>query len=186
MLACAGTLFAQKGAGKPGKGALPPAKMMPKAGGAKAGGPKGEGVKINGGPHLNNPANQFERLLAMPPEKREQVIEKLPPGQQQRLRTRLAQFDQLPPQQKALRLEMLNRYFALPAERQEAYSRQVQAFNGLEPERRQAVIRELRQLWKLPAEKRQARLGSEDFKTRFSPAELQMLGEISAANVLPK
>jgi len=184
LLAFAGTLFAQK-AGKPGKGVLPPAKMIPKGGGGKAGA-KGELSKPNGGPHLNNPANQFERLLAMPSEKREQVIEKLPPGQQQRLRSRLAQFDQLPPQQKALRLEMLNRYFALPPERQEAYSRQVQAFNGLEPARRQVVIRELRQLWKLPDDKRQARLASEDFKSRFSPAELQMLTDISAANVLPK
>jgi hypothetical protein len=48
------------------------------------------------------------------------------------------------------------------------------------------VIRELRQLWKLPDDKRQARLASEDFKSRFSPAELQMLTDISAANVLPK
>src|SRR5689334_6349158 len=161
LLAIAGALHAQK-AGNPKKAqALPPVKAMPKAdrfpkGVATKGGPNG--------PRLNNPANQFERLLAMPPEKREQVIEKLPPGQQQRLRARLDQFDKLPPQQKAMRLEMLNRFYALPPERQEAYSKQVMAFNELEPERKTAMIRELRQLWRLPDDQRQARLGSADFK----------------------
>src|SRR5439155_18880575 len=125
LLAVAGAAAEQK-AGNPKKLAPPP-KIFKGLG--KANLPKG------GGPRMN-PANQFERLIAMPPEKREQVIERLPPPQQERLRARLDQFDKLPPQQKALRLELANRYFALPPERQAAYAEQVQACNHLIPRRK--------------------------------------------------
>ena len=178
LLLSAAAAIAQKG--NPKQKAPPPAQRMPPPKGM----PKGEMQKGAGGPHLNNPANQFERLIAMPPDKREQVLERLPPAQQERIRARLDQFDKLPPQQKALRLEMLNRYYALPPERQQAYSQQVQAFNSLGPERRTAITQELRTLWRLPEGERQARLSSEDYKSRFSPSELQMLHEISSANVL--
>jgi len=180
LLAAAG-FGAQKGNPKKANEAAPVQHMAPPAKSmTKSGVPKG------GGPRLTNPVNQFERLIAMPPEKREQVLERLPPAQQARLRGRLEQFDSLPPQQKALRLELLNRYSALPPERQESYLREVQTVNNLEPARRQAVIRELRALWRMPEGERQARLGSEDYRSRFSPAELQALNELSAANVLPK
>ena len=42
--------------------------------------------KGGGAPRLGNPGNPVERLMAMPPEKREQVLEKLPPQQQANLR----------------------------------------------------------------------------------------------------
>ncbi|HTS67057.1 MAG TPA: DUF3106 domain-containing protein [Candidatus Acidoferrales bacterium] len=183
LLAVAAGLGAQKGNPKQPKAPPPPpqqhaapAKGMPKAAGANPG----------GGPRLSNPMNQFERLIAMPPDKRDQVLEKLPPAQQTRLRERLDQFDKLPPQQKALRLELANRYFALPPEKQAAYARQVQAVNAMSPDRRQAVVRELRTLWRMPEGDRQERLASEDFKSRFSPSELQALNELSATNVLPR
>jgi Protein of unknown function (DUF3106) len=131
-----------------------------------------------------NPAMQFERLLNMPPDQRDRVIEKLPPQQQERLRARLEQFDSLPPAQKAWRLELVNRYFALPPERQQAYQQQLQAFNKLEPRRRRMVGDELKALWALPESDRQARLSDEAYKSRFSPDELQILNTISAANLL--
>jgi Protein of unknown function (DUF3106) len=186
LLVAAAGLDAQKGSPKQPKAPPPPqqhlapAKATPKAGMPKAGAPNG------GGPRLNNPVNQFERLIAMPPEKREQVLEKLPPAQQTRLRERLDQFDKLPPQQKAFRLELANRYFALPPEKQAAFTQQVQAVNSMPQDRRQAVLRELRELWRMPDSDRQERLASEDFKSRFSPAEAQALNELSATRVLPR
>ena len=181
LLAAVATVGAQQG-GKEPKGP-PPAKAMPKGGMPKSF-PKGL-PKAGGGPRLNNPANQFERLIAMPPEERDRVLEKLPPQQQERLRERLDRWDKLPPQQKALQLEMLKRYASLPPEKQPIYLQQIQAFNQLPRDRRQQVVQELRVLWRLPEDQRQARLNSEDYKTRFSPAELQMLNEISITNPLP-
>lgn len=182
VLAAVAALGNQKGNPKQPKTPPPPPakpatpKAMPKAGLPKAA----------GGPPRLNPLNQFERLIAMPPEKRDQVLERLPPAQQERLRQRLDQFDRLPPQQKALRLELANRYFALPPERQAAFAQQVQAFHSLDRDRHQAVQKELRTLWQLPESERQSRLNSEDSKARFSPAELQMLNDLSSANVLQK
>jgi hypothetical protein len=176
LLAAVAALGDQKGNPKQPKASAPPpaAKAAPKAEFPKGGG---------GQPRLN-PVNQFERLIAMPPEKRELVLEKLPPAQQQRLRQRLDQFDHLPPQQKAWRLELANRYFALPPEKQAVFAQQVQAFNRLDRDRHRAVQQELRTLWQLPEAERQARLNSEESKARFSPAELQMLSDLSSANVL--
>ena len=54
------------------------------------------GSKGGGAQRLSNPGNPVERLMAMPPEKREQVLEKLPPQQQANLRQRLERFDKLP------------------------------------------------------------------------------------------
>jgi len=63
----------------------PPRKELRPNAGTKA--PKGGGA-----PRLGNPGNPVERLMAMPPEKREQVLEKLPPKQQENLRQRLDRF----------------------------------------------------------------------------------------------
>jgi hypothetical protein len=185
LLATVAALGEQKGNPKQPKAPPPPPAAKPVAPKAmpKNGAPKGDASKAGGVPRLN-PVNQFERLIAMPPEKRDQVLERLPPAQQERLRQRLEQFDKLPPQQKALRLELANRYFALPPEKQAAFAQQVQAFNSLDRDRHRAVQQELRTLWQLNEQQRQERLNSDEFKTRFSPAELQMLNDLSSANVL--
>jgi hypothetical protein len=174
LLTALAALAAQTGSPKQPKAPAAAAKAAPKTGFPKAGG---------GQPRLN-PVNQFERLIAMPPGKRDRVLEKLPPAQQQRLRQRLEQFDRLPPEQKALRLELAKRYFALPPEKQAAFAQQVKAFNGLERDRHRAVQQELRTLWQLPEAERQSRLNSEESKARFPAAELQMLSDLSSANVL--
>jgi hypothetical protein len=182
LLAAAMLSAAPQEAAKPNKAPAP--KAMPKGGTPKAF-PKGAAKGDPGGPRLNNPAAQFQRLIAMPPDLREQVLEKLPPMQQERLRQRLANWDKLPPAQKAFQLEMLNRYASLPPDKQAVYLQQIQAFNQLPRDRRQELVRELRILWRLPKAQRDARLASDDYKGRFSQPELEMLAQISETNPLP-
>src|SRR5215475_10243540 len=81
-----------------------------------AGGPSGGGTpkaypkvptpKKNGAPKLNPNVGAVERLLAMPPEQRERVLEKLPLSQQANLRKRFEQFDKRPPEERARLLKM--------------------------------------------------------------------------------
>jgi hypothetical protein len=156
----------------------------PRSGGGAKGFPKAPLKQPGASPRPNNPAYQFERLISMPPEQRDRVIEKLPPQQQERLRNRLDQFDRLPPAQKAWRIELMNRLFALPPERQQAYTEQVQAFNKLEPRHRRVIADEIHALWALPEADRQAKLANEAYRSRFTPEELQILSTISAANIL--
>src|SRR5947207_1729094 len=120
---------------------------------------------------LGNPGNLVERLIAMPPEKREQVLEKLPPGQQANLRNRLEKFDRLPPEERARRLEMLKSFEGLPPEKQDLLDRQLRAFNALPEERRQELGFVLQRLRRLPEGERQVRLNSPALKRRFSASE---------------
>ena len=95
-------MCAQNAGPKPAK-APPPPRNVARPGGAvkppAAGNP--QAPKNGGAPRLGNPGNPVERLMAMPPEKREQVLEKLPPQQQANLRQRLERYDQLPPAERA-------------------------------------------------------------------------------------
>lgn len=171
LLAAATGICAQSGNPKPARPA-----PLPRSAVAGRGGPKRLGI----------PGNLVERLIAMPPEKREQVLEKLPPGQQANLRNRLDKFDRLPPAERARRLEMLKTFEGLPPEKQDLLDRQLRAFNGLPEARRQELGMVLQRLRRLPESERQARLDGPFLKKRFSASELQMLSDIAANYPLPK
>jgi hypothetical protein len=141
--------------------------------------------KAGGAPKLANPGNPVERLMAMPPEKREQVLEKLPPQQQANLRERLDRFDKLPAAERARLNQMWSTFNSLPPEKQAIVTRQMQAFNNLPEARREDLRPVLQRLRVMPEDKRNALLNSEAFKSRFSPSELQMLSDISQNYPLP-
>ena len=148
-------------------------------GAPKNGPPRGEMKKGPAPNRLNAPNGAFERLLAMPPEQRERVLEKLPPAQQENLRRRFEQFDSRPPEERARLLRAWERLQSLTPERREILTRQMQAFNAVADERRLVLRRALNQLGRLSPEERAERLASESFKRRFSAAELQMLSDLA-------
>jgi hypothetical protein len=164
-----------------------PAPAAPPRGGASArpnAPPKsalkqGNGIPKAGGGRILNPGNPVLRMMAMPPERREQLLERLPPQQQVRLRQALENFDRLPPAERSRQFGILNMYANLPPEKQATLTRQIQLFNNL-PGDRIAVLRpELLKLHRMAESERSDRMASEEFKSRFTPAEQQMLGEIS-------
>src|ERR1017187_2444792 len=68
---------------KPPKAPPPPPRAEARRPAAKSPAPKNaEGTKAGAAQRLGAPGNPVERLMAMPPEKREQILEKLPPQQQ--------------------------------------------------------------------------------------------------------
>jgi hypothetical protein len=73
----------------------------------------------------------------------------------------------------------------LPVEQQALISRQFQGFNQLPVDRRWPVGQELVRLHRMPQEERAARLESEDFAARYSPAEQQILKDL-ALNLPPE
>ncbi len=138
------------------------------------------------GPRLSAPNGAVERLLAMPPEQRERVLEKLPPSQQEALRRRFEQFDKRPPEERARLLSMWRRLESMPPERRELLTRQMQAFNALPEDRRIVLRRALNQLGRLSPEERQTRLADEQFRKDFSPDELKMLGDLAENYPFPE
>jgi hypothetical protein len=149
--------------------------------------PKGEmGQRLPAPKKMNMPnPGPVERLLAMPPEQRERVLEKLPSSEQQRLRRRFEQFDQRPPEERTRLLNQWRQLAALSTEKREILDRQMKAFNGLPDDRAREVRRAINQLARLSPEERESRLNSEKFKDKFSPAEQQMISDIAANYPFP-
>jgi hypothetical protein len=168
-LAMASSLLGQKGP-KPKPAQAPP----PRAASAHP-----NGIPKAGAGRILNPGNPVLRMMAMPPEQREQMLERLPPQQQVRLRQALDNFDKLPPAARRRQIGILNMYANLPPEKQAALTRQIQLFNHL-PDDRIAVLRpELVKLHRMSESERSHRIASEEFKSKFTPAERQVLAEIS-------
>jgi hypothetical protein len=175
-LAMALSLVGQK-APKPAPAPPRAAAAHPNA--APKGALQGNGVPKAGAGRILNPGNPVLRMMAMPPERREQILERLPPQQQVRVRQALENFDKLPPAQKSRQLGILNMYANLPPAKQAALTRQIQLFNSL-PDDRIAVLRpELVNLHRMSESERSDRIASEEFRSKFTPAEQQVLSGIS-------
>ena len=179
-LAMASSLVGQKGP-KSKPAATPP----PRAASARPNAPpksalqQGNGIPKAGGGRILNPGNPVLRMMAMPPERREQMLERLPPQQQVRLRQALDHFDKLPPAERSRQLGILNMYANLPPEKQAALTKQIQLFNHL-PDDPIATLRpELVKLHRMSESERSDRIASEEFRSKFTPAEQQMLAEVS-------
>jgi hypothetical protein len=165
--------------------APPPPRNGARPGAARSPGKNPGGPNAGGSPLLGNPGNPVERLMAMPPEKREQVLERLPPQQQANLRQRLDRYDKLAPEDRARLNRMWNTFNNLPPEKQAIVARQIKAFNSLPEARRENLKPVLQRLRMMPEARRDALLNSQAFKDRFSASEWQMLAEISQNYPLP-
>jgi hypothetical protein len=178
-LAMASSLLGQKGPKPKPAQAPPPRAASAHPNTTPKGALQGNGIPKAGARRILNPGNPVLRMMAMPPEQREQMLERLPPQQQVRLRQALDNFDKLPPAQRSRQIGILNMYANLPPEKQAALTRQIQLFNHL-PDDRIAVLRpELVKLHRMSESERSDRIASEEFKSKFTPAEQQVLAEIS-------
>jgi hypothetical protein len=184
LMAAAGTC-AQPAGPKAAKAPLPPRYVVRPGATRSPAGKNPAAPKAGGAPRLGNPGNPVERLMAMPPEKREQVLERLPPQQQANLRQRLDRYDKLPPAERARLNQMWNTFNSLPPEKQAVVTRQMQAFNSLPDARREDLKPVLQRLRLMPEDRRDALLNSQAFKDRFSASEWQMLADISQNYPLP-
>jgi hypothetical protein len=151
----------------------PPPKNPPAA--KPAAQPPNNAGAARGGAKMANPDNPVDRLLRMPPEQRERAIEKLPPQQQANIRKRLENFDKQTAAQKQRQLEHLDEFWTLPPDKQKLVRDQMNAFKALPDARREEVKKAYVRLSRETPEGRNAILARPQFRSRFTPAELQML-----------
>lgn len=144
---------------------------------ARAGAREGSAVKP--APRLGNPGSVARQLMRMTPEERERALEKLPVQQQDRIRVQLQRFDSLPKAEQERQLRLGENFASLPPDKQDLVRRQIQAFNQLPDDRRRLVGAAFKRLRRMPDSERQARMGTEQFRNRFTPAEQQMLADLS-------
>ncbi|MGA1998166.1 MAG: DUF3106 domain-containing protein [Bryobacteraceae bacterium] len=155
-----------------------PASAKPAAGNPKA--PSGDNPKgTPAPPRIYVPLNPMQRFLMMTPEEQERVLEKAPPPEQTRLRQAIDRFNRIPPAQRERLFQVYQAMSALPPAQQALVTRQMNAFNKLPDDRRELLGRELRLLLRTSAAARESRFASEDFTSKYSPEEQQMLRDLA-------
>jgi hypothetical protein len=130
--------------------------------------PPGARAERGGKAGPNTPIDQFE---GMPPEQQQRALERLPPGQRQKLQERLRRFNQLPREQQQTLRNLYNRLHQLPPGRQESVRKAINRFSEQAPDRQRAMRDELRSMAALPKPDREARMASPEFRNNFSRRE---------------
>jgi hypothetical protein len=131
-------------------------------------------------PRNNQPGVQaLQRLGRMTPEERQKALASLPPARRREILEKFREFQNLPPTARERLTPELERLQSLPPQRQNQVRRSLQQFRALPDDRKATVRQELGRLGAMPDEDRRARMNSEEFRNRYSPAEQQMIGNLS-------
>jgi hypothetical protein len=117
--------------------------------------------------------------LRMTPEQRERAIEKFPAAQQANFRKRFEAFDKQTEEQKQRQLQQKDQFWSLPPDKQKLVRDQINAFKALPEARREEVKKAYVTLSRITPEERDARLIKPQFRSRFTPAELQIVTVLS-------
>jgi hypothetical protein len=126
-------------------------------------------------PPAQTPIDDFER---MSPEQQQRALNRLPPGQRQKLQQRLQRFNQLPAEQQRTLRNLYNRLHQLPANQQESVRKAINRFSEQAPDRQRAMRDELRSLAASPQPDREARMASREFRTSFSRREQAIMRDM--------
>jgi hypothetical protein len=130
-------------------------------------------------PNSREQQTPLERWNRMTPEERRQALAKLPPERRRELLQKLQQFRDLPPEQRQQLRERYQTFRQLPPEQQNHARNLFRQFNSLPEDRRPIVRQEYEQLRSMTEAERTARISSEAFRSRFTPAEQQMLQDLA-------
>ncbi len=130
------------------------------------------------------PDNAIDRWNQMSPEERERELAKLPPARAKLIRQRIQRYNQMHPEEQQQLRERYQTFSQLPPDKKQLVRTRWSEFRQLPPARRPLLHREIQQLRQMPDAQRQARLNSEDFHSRFSPPEQQIIRDLST--YLPK
>jgi len=156
----------------------PPAPRMAARPGGAARPQPGNGNKAQA-PRMNNPVGPVQRFLSMTPEEQQRVMEKASPQMQRQLQQALDRFNSRPPAQRARLLQQYQALATLSPQQQVLVGRQIAAFNHLPEDRIKPVRQELLRLLRMSPDERSTRFVNEDFSSRYSPAEQQILKDLS-------
>ncbi len=129
------------------------------------------------------PANGLiERLNSMTPEQRKRALDRLPPERRERVQRRLDNYNALSPEAKERLREQYREFQKLPVERQDAIRRSFRRLTELPQDRRPMVRREVVRLRQLTPEERASKMGSDDFRSRFSESEREIIGDLAGSD----
>jgi uncharacterized protein DUF3106 len=126
------------------------------------------------------PANGLiERLNSMSPEQRKRALDRLPPERRERVQRRLDNYNALSPEAKERLREEYQQFQKLPVERQDSIRRSFRQLVALPQDRKPVVRREVVRLRQLTPEDRASKMDSDDFRSRFSESERQIIRDLA-------
>jgi hypothetical protein len=121
----------------------------------------------------------LERWNRLTPEQRQRVLAQMPPERRREFQQKLQQYRSLPPEERQQLRERYQTFSQLPPEQQNHARELFRQFNSLPEDRRPIVRQEYEQLRSMSESERSARLESDAFRSRFNPAEQQMLQDLA-------
>jgi hypothetical protein len=128
----------------------------------------------------NHPADRaLQRFSRMTPEERKRWLATLPPKRRQQILQKFQRFQTLPPGDRDRIATRLERLHSLPPQKQIEVRRSLRQLQTLPDDRKIAIRRELRRMGAMPDEARLARMDSAEFRHLYSPAEQQMMKNLS-------
>jgi hypothetical protein len=134
-----------------------------------------------GGKVNPKPRTQLELLQRMSPEERRRLLNNLPPERKRVMEQRLRDLERMTPEERRQARRMLDDFQSLPPERRQAVRRLFVTFNRMPEERRGVLREEMRTLSQMNEDERQERMGSEQYRTRYSQPEQEWLANLTRA-----
>ena len=123
-------------------------------------------------------ASNLEKLLKLSPEQRNKALSSLPPGRRAQIEKRLNDYQQMPERERVRALDRLRRMQSLPPQKQAQVRASSKRFLELPQPRHGLVQKQLNQLRPLSDSDRRAVMNSEEFRSKYTPAEQQMIEDI--------
>lgn len=123
-------------------------------------------------------AENLAKLLKLSPEQRNKYLSALPPARRAMIEKRLNDYQKMPEPDRVRALERLRRMQSLPPQKQNQVRASSKKFLELPQPRRGLVNREINQLRPLSDIDRRAMMNTEEFRSKFTPAEQQMIDDI--------
>ena len=127
------------------------------------------------------PGSRMEALERMTPEQRERFLNSLPAQRRAEAERRLNAWRQMTPVERARARQTLGEFRDLSPDRQRRIRMLYGEFNGIPPERQPLLRAELTELRHLDPAGSRARMNTEEFRGKYSPAERRLLGDLSEA-----
>lgn len=121
----------------------------------------------------------LERWNRLTPEQRQRVLAQMRPERRREFQQKLQQYRSLPPEERQQLRDRYQAFSQLPPEQQNHARELFRQFNSLPEDRRPIVRQEYEQLRSMSESERSARITSETFRSRFNPAEQQMLQDLA-------
>jgi phage-related protein len=121
----------------------------------------------------------LDKLLKLSPEQRNKALSSLPPQRRAQILAKLDNYQKVPPQQRARELDLLQRLQMLPPPKRAQVRNALRQFQAVPQPRRQQIQKQAKQLAGLPDGDRRSLMNSEEFRSKYTPAEQQMIEDLS-------